>query len=60
MQMMVTRLLSLDAPPPTDAADALALALSYAGAGALADLPTRSRRRNTRRAMTQFVLGRTR
>ena len=60
MQMMVARLLSLDAAPPTDAADALALALTYAGAGPLAELPLRGRRRNTRRATTQFILGRTR
>lgn len=60
MQMMVARLLSLDAPPPADAADALALAFTYAGAGPLAELPIRSRRRNTRRATTRFVLGRTR
>ena len=60
MQMMVARLLSLDTPPPTDAADALALALTYAGAGPLAELPVRRRRRNTRRATTQFVSGRTR
>jgi crossover junction endodeoxyribonuclease RuvC len=60
MQEMVTRLLSLDAEPPTDAADALALALTYAGAGPLAELPLRNRRRSSRRAMTQFVLGKTR
>jgi Holliday junction resolvasome RuvABC endonuclease subunit len=58
MQQMVKRLLLLDAVPPTDAADALALAMSYAGAGPMAELPIRSRRRNTRRATTQFVLGR--
>ena len=60
MQTMVTRLLALDVTPATDAADALALALTYAGAGPLAELPIRGRRRNTRRATTQFVLGRTR
>lgn len=60
VQMMVARLLKLDCAPPTDAADALALALSYAQAGALADLPIRGRGRNNRRAMTEIVAGRTR
>jgi len=60
VQIMVMRLLKLDAKPPTDAADALALALSYAQAGALADLPARRRGRNHRRAMTELVAGRTR
>jgi crossover junction endodeoxyribonuclease RuvC len=58
MQMMMAKLLSLDVAPPTDAADALALAYTYAGAGPLAGLSIRGRRRNTRRATTQFVLGR--
>lgn len=57
MQAMVVRLLGLDATPPTDAADALALALSYAQAGALADLPIR-RRRNHRRALSDALAGR--
>lgn len=60
VQAMVMRLLSLDTPPASDASDALALALTYAAAGPLADLPIRARHRNTRRATTQFVLGRTR
>ena len=60
MQSMVKRLLALDAVPPTDAADALALALSYAQAGALADLPVRGRGRNHRRAMTEAYAGRVR
>lgn len=60
MQMMVTRLLQLDSAPPTDAADALALALSHAQAGVLAELPVGSRRRNGRRAMTEIAAGRTR
>jgi len=60
MQTMVKRLLSLDSVPATDAADALALALTYASAGPLADLPVRARRRGSRRATTQFVLGRAR
>lgn len=60
MQTMVTRLLGLDAPPPSDAADALALALSHAQAGALADLPMPGRRRNQRRALARAVLERTR
>ncbi|MFP6656244.1 MAG: crossover junction endodeoxyribonuclease RuvC [Myxococcota bacterium] len=57
MQAMVKMLLSLDTLPPTDAADALALALTYAQAGPLAALPIRSRRRNSRRAITRLVLG---
>ncbi len=60
MQSMVARLLSLEKAPASDAADALALALTYASGGPLADLPIRTRRRNTRRATTQFVLGRAR
>lgn len=59
VQKMVIRLLSLDTVPPTDAADALALAITYSAAGPLTDLPIRSRRRNTRRAITRLVLGRT-
>jgi crossover junction endodeoxyribonuclease RuvC len=58
VQQMVTRLLSLQAVPATDAADALALALTYAQAGPLAELQIRGRRRNSRRAMTQLVRGR--
>ena len=58
MQLMVTRLLSLDRQPATDASDALALALSYAQAGALADLPIRGRQRNHRRAMTKAIVAR--
>jgi len=62
IQSMVTRLLGLDARPPTDAADALALALTYAQAGPLAGLSLRgsARRRNHRKAMTQALGGRTR
>jgi crossover junction endodeoxyribonuclease RuvC len=62
MQTMVSRLLRLDGIPPTDAADALALALTYAQAGVLADLPVRgrSRSRSSRRQMTRAVLGRIR
>ena len=62
VQMMVTRLLKLDQTPPTDAADALALALTYAQAGPLAGLAVRgsSSRRNHRKAMTEALLGRTR
>ncbi len=60
MQMMVTRLLQLETPPPTDAADALALAISFAHSSALADLPIRGRGRNSRRAMTEIVMGKTR
>jgi crossover junction endodeoxyribonuclease RuvC len=60
VQQMVMRLLSLETAPASDAADALALALTYAQAGPLAELQIRGRRRNSRRAMTQFILGRTR
>jgi crossover junction endodeoxyribonuclease RuvC len=60
MQMMVARLLSLEASPATDAADALALALTYAQAGPLAELAVRGRRRNSRRAMTELALRRSR
>ena len=68
MQMMVTRLLSLERAPATDAADALALALSFAHTGAhpAAHVQGTSgdgvgavlsgRRRNHRRALTR-VLG---
>jgi crossover junction endodeoxyribonuclease RuvC len=59
MQAMVKTLLSLESAPATDAADALALALTYAQAGPLAELQIRGRRRNSRRAMTQFVLRKT-
>jgi crossover junction endodeoxyribonuclease RuvC len=62
IQGMVMRLLSLEAKPPTDAADALALALTYAQAGPLAGLSLRgaTRRRAHRKAMTQALIGRTR
>ncbi len=62
IQDMVTRLLVLDRRPPTDAADALALALTFAQAGRLAGLSVRgsARRRNHRKAMTQALMGRTR
>ena len=60
MQTMVTRLLGLEKVPATDAADALALALSHAQAGALADLPIKGRRRNHRRALTAALAGRSR
>lgn len=55
VQQMVQRLLSLEKAPPSDAADALALALSHAQAGSLADLPIRGRRRNHRRALTESL-----
>jgi crossover junction endodeoxyribonuclease RuvC len=58
VQHMVTRLLGLEAPPAVDAADALALALTYGQAGPLAGLAPSSRRRGTRRAMTRLVLER--
>ena len=57
VQAMVTRLLGLAEIPAVDASDALALALTYAQAGPLADLalaiPTR--RGSSRRAMTRLV-----
>jgi len=61
VQEMVARLLALDALPPSDAADALALALAHAQAGVLAGLPIRGRRRSrSGRGRGQFVLGRAR
>ncbi len=60
VQAMVARLLGLETRPPTDAADALALALCHAQAGVLADLPLAPRGRNRRRAMTRLVEGRLR
>ncbi len=58
VQSMVTRLLRLEETPSPDAADALALALTYAQAGPLAELPMPSRRRSSRQAMTRLVLER--
>jgi crossover junction endodeoxyribonuclease RuvC len=60
IQSMVVRLLCLEAAPPTDAADALALALTYAQAGPLAERAVRGARRNSRRAMTELALRRSR
>lgn len=60
MQAMIVRLLRLDGIPPSDAADALALALTYAQAGPLAELSLGGRRRSTRRSMTRLVEGRLR
>lgn len=59
VQRMVARLLSLPESPAADAADALALALTYAQAGPLAELALPSRRRSSREAMTRLVLERT-
>ena len=58
VQSMVTRLLGLPDMPATDAADALALALTWGQGGPLADLPLPTRRRSTRRAMTRLVMER--
>ena len=58
MQMMVSRLLKLERAPATDAADALAMALSYSQVGGLADLPAQGRRRSHRKAMTDAYGGR--
>jgi crossover junction endodeoxyribonuclease RuvC len=60
IQRMVARLLALDSLPPTDAADALALALTQAHAGVLTELPTRSRRRGHRQAFTRALAERAR
>ena len=49
VKQMVARLLSLEAEPPSDAADALALALHRAQAGRLAGLEVRTRTRPRRR-----------
>jgi crossover junction endodeoxyribonuclease RuvC len=61
IQAMVTRLLGLGTAPPIDAADALALALTYAQSGPLAGLPLRrpAAGRRHRKAMGQRLLGRT-
>lgn len=60
VQRMVTRLLGLADEPPADAADALALALTYAQAGPLFALAaTRRRGRSPRAAMTRLVMERT-
>jgi crossover junction endodeoxyribonuclease RuvC len=58
VQAMVTRLLGLAVVPAADAADALALALTFAQAGPLADLPMPTRRRSSRQAMTRLVMER--
>jgi len=50
VQRMVVRLLDLDAEPPVDAADALAVAICHAHAGPLAGLGVRRRRGRGRRA----------
>jgi len=50
VQQMVMRLLALEAKPPTDAADALAIAICQAHSGRLAGLGVRSRRGRNRRA----------
>jgi len=59
MQTMVARLLGLEAIPPIDAADALALALTYAQSGRLAELSLRrpARGRQHRKAMQRHLLG---
>ena len=62
VKAMVTRLLGLLSEPPSDAADALALALTHAQAGALAGLPIvrRASRKRRRESMAQLVEERTR
>lgn len=56
VQAMVVRLLGLAEAPPTDAADALAIAICRARAGRLVDLGVRSRSR--RKTRSRVVLGR--
>ena len=51
VQRMVARLLALDAPPPSDAADALAAAICQAQLGRLAGLAPPGRRRRSLRAV---------
>jgi crossover junction endodeoxyribonuclease RuvC len=62
VQTMVTRLLGLETRPATDAADALAIALTFAQAGPLAEcgISGVSSRRNHRKSMTQWLEGRAR
>jgi crossover junction endodeoxyribonuclease RuvC len=57
VQAMVMRLLSLDSAPPSDAADALAVAISQANAGRLKDLGVRTRasRRRGMRGATHLL-----
>jgi len=56
VQAMVVRLLGLAEVPPSDAADALAMAICRARAGRLADLGVRTRSR--RRTRSRVALGR--
>jgi crossover junction endodeoxyribonuclease RuvC len=61
VQAMVARLLSLASEPPSDAADALAIALHRAQAGRLAGLGVRTRTRpRRRRDLAALALARTR
>jgi len=61
VQAMVARLLALDVLPPTDAADALAIALHRAQSGRLAGLGVRTRTRpRRRRDLAALVEARTR
>jgi len=60
VKTMVTRLLSLEKPPPSDAADALAIALHRAQSGRLAGLGMRTRTRpRRRRDLAALVDGKT-
>jgi crossover junction endodeoxyribonuclease RuvC len=58
VQAMVMRLLKLESRPPTDAADALAVALCQAQMGRLIDLDVRAGRGRRRRARSLAQLGR--
>jgi crossover junction endodeoxyribonuclease RuvC len=58
VQSMVMRLLGLDAAPPTDAADALAVAICQAHAGRLTAVGVKPRRRRmSRRALAAQIVG---
>jgi crossover junction endodeoxyribonuclease RuvC len=57
VQAMVMRLLALDVKPPTDAADALAIAICQAHSGRLSGLGvTPSRRRMSRRKLATLIV----
>lgn len=58
VQVMVARLLGLPAAPPSDAADALAVAICRARVGRLAGLAVRSRRRRRPRTLADVTGGR--
>ena len=57
IQSMVVQLLKLDEAPPTDAADALAVALCQAHAGRLTGMGVQSRRRSLRKLASSLSRG---